>query len=348
MVDERVSLIDRSTIRAWRIANLLGWTALGVVAAVYFRFAGEAAATLLFRSQGMGISGNLPLGFGAAIAVPSSVVAGVAAGTLVGGRAYRWPVILSGTAGTIAALVWWLMYTGAFSVHGAVGLGTALVMVPVAALAGRRAWWIKRSWQGDAGGSTGTIGALALARTDGARMPTRRKLAITALVAAILVVVPVVLVSSRHEPLPLGPLQRLFIAGRPGAISEPGHAVTIGVISFSHGQLPSPLVFESIRPYAEPPELAFRGFFVVRTDLSGPVGVVDGVAPGPRFTPLAGYTVRGDLASVQIAVAVEATRQGAFAFPEFVLRYRIGSDQFEAVSQSGMWICTKPGLGPYC
>jgi hypothetical protein len=158
---EELSPFDRGTIRTWRILNILGWTALGVLAAVFFRAAGEAAATVLFRSPGLGPFRHFSLGLDAAVAIPSSVVAGLAAGMLIGGRAYRWPVVLSGTAASLAALAWWFLYTGAFSVHGAAGLGTAAVMVPVACFAGRRGWRNKRLWPSGSRGSTETIRALA-------------------------------------------------------------------------------------------------------------------------------------------------------------------------------------------
>jgi hypothetical protein len=140
MADEAVTLLDRGTIRTWRVVNVVGWTSLGFVAALFFRYAGEAAAMLLFRSQGVHAFDYLPIRMGAVVAVPSSVVAGAAAGTLIGGRAYRWPIALSALATTLAAVAWWLLWSSPPSgTRALVGLGTALVMVPIAVLSARRA-----------------------------------------------------------------------------------------------------------------------------------------------------------------------------------------------------------------
>jgi hypothetical protein len=134
MVSDRVETFDRATLRTWRALNLIGWTVLGVVVALFFRFAGEAAAAVLFRWQGMGLYGDLPSGFEAAVAIPSSLVAGFAAGTLIGGRVYRRPVMLSAVAAAIAAGIWWFMWR-----LDVVVLLTAALMIPAAILASRRA-----------------------------------------------------------------------------------------------------------------------------------------------------------------------------------------------------------------
>jgi len=179
------------------------------------------------------------------------------------------------------------------------------------------------------------------------RVRSRRTVGLLAIVLVTAAIAVVGLVRSRTSAGPLAP--RSGNTALEGAVRAPGHAISIGVISFDAYDARTPVVLESVRPVSSPVGLRLLGFSVIRTDEHGGVGTVDGFPPrGFVVHPVAGYSFTGDMRTVQVIVGLEATRAGAFVIPGFALRYRIGTSEYEATYPFGAAICTRAGLASFC
>lgn len=83
MNDVELGVLDRSTLRLWRMANLVGWGIAGAAAAM--------ATSMLTLMAGLrvlpvrGIAGSI------LVAVTVTCVAALVDGLIVGAHVYRWP-----------------------------------------------------------------------------------------------------------------------------------------------------------------------------------------------------------------------------------------------------------------
>jgi hypothetical protein len=124
--------------------SLVGWSLLGVLTALCLRYAGQAVAALTHPGT-TPLAARLALQTGLThwaeglVGASSSVVAGAALGTIIGSRTDRWEVPTSGIAAAVAAILWWLGFSGAAGIWGLLGLGTALLMIPAALVAAQHA-----------------------------------------------------------------------------------------------------------------------------------------------------------------------------------------------------------------
>lgn len=94
MTDE-LSRLDRSTLRLWQGANLVGWSLLALLVALVVHL-GVAG---LFRGTALDIMGHPPLQLLAALGL--ALVVGLAVGGIVGARVWRRQ---ARTAGAVSAL----------------------------------------------------------------------------------------------------------------------------------------------------------------------------------------------------------------------------------------------------
>ena len=89
MNERDLSMLDRNTLRAWRIGNLLIWGLVGMVAAGLI----ATLASRLFVGLASSIH-SVHLPFAAAV-LPALALAGVVDGLIVGSKVYRSPVLVS-------------------------------------------------------------------------------------------------------------------------------------------------------------------------------------------------------------------------------------------------------------
>ncbi len=108
-MDEGLNVADRTTLRLWRIANVVGWSLFAIASALFLRRGFEAGASLIRHSllyvgdwTGYGQYALLVL-------VPSSVLCGCWIGSVIGGRVYRRPAQLAGAAATLFGVATWLV-----------------------------------------------------------------------------------------------------------------------------------------------------------------------------------------------------------------------------------------------
>jgi hypothetical protein len=125
--------------------------------------------------------------------------------------------------------------------------------------------------------------------------------------------------------------------------------MSMGVIYLTEQKLSDPAVLESVRPMSSPAGLRVLGYYVIRTDISGGIGALDGFpVTGYETSRVPGYRFAGAPQSVAIVVGIEAERTGAFCIPGFILRYRVGSTRYEAAFRNGVSISTSRDLTPSC
>jgi hypothetical protein len=170
------------------------------------------------------------------------------------------------------------------------------------------------------------------------------------ILAGLVLTITVVVAVQRAHPTggPLAPMtgNRALT----GAIRAPGVAVSVGIIYFDRYDARTPVVLESVRPAAPVDGLRVLGFSVIRPEENGTgIGSVDGYPPeGFVVHRLEGFAFTGDARQIEVIVGVESTRPGAFEITDFVLRYRIGSSEYEATYPFGAAICTARGLASFC
>jgi hypothetical protein len=137
---DELALFDRTTLRLWRVANLAGWPILAFLVGLLLRVAGDATAGLV--SHGIRPSLSV-LWYVVLVAVPSSVVAGMAIGGLIGTHVYRWPRALSLLVSLVlVGTVAWAGGLGTTARSLATIVPTA-ALIPVSVVAARRAWLLR-------------------------------------------------------------------------------------------------------------------------------------------------------------------------------------------------------------
>lgn len=83
MRDGELDALDRSTLRLWRLSNLVGWGTLGAVAAT--------AASILTFSLWVGALPLKGMAGSIVLVAVATVVAALVDGLIVGTHVYRWP-----------------------------------------------------------------------------------------------------------------------------------------------------------------------------------------------------------------------------------------------------------------
>ena len=116
-MDERLNVADRTTLRLWRITNVVGWSLFSIASALFLRRGFEAGASLIRHSlldvydwTGYGQYALLVL-------VPSSVLCGCWIGSVIGGRVYWRPGLVAGVAATMFAAATWLVMFSVMTPH---------------------------------------------------------------------------------------------------------------------------------------------------------------------------------------------------------------------------------------
>lgn len=99
---------DRATLRLWRIVNVIGWSVLSLVLALFLRRGFEAAADLFHRHSLLDVADWLAFWeYALFVVVPSSVVCGLLIGSVIGTRVVWRPALVSGAVATIYAVGTW-------------------------------------------------------------------------------------------------------------------------------------------------------------------------------------------------------------------------------------------------
>lgn len=116
-MDERLNVADRTTLRLWRITNVVGWSLFSIASALFLRRGFEAGASLIRHSlldvydwTGYGQYALLVL-------LPSSVLCSCWVGSVIGGRVYRRPALVAGVAATVFAAATWLVMFSVVTPH---------------------------------------------------------------------------------------------------------------------------------------------------------------------------------------------------------------------------------------
>jgi hypothetical protein len=104
-VENQLERVDRTTLRAWRGANVLGWSALAVVAAVIVnQTLIQLWGRVVFSLGGLNIRPDLPIGqagfpYTRFVAKAATfVLVGVVIGAIVGARVWKHQVTIAGVA----------------------------------------------------------------------------------------------------------------------------------------------------------------------------------------------------------------------------------------------------------
>jgi len=133
---------DRATLRLWRIVNVVGWSVLSLLLALFLRRGFEAAADLFHRHSLLDVADWLAYWeYALFVVVPSSVVCGLLIGSIVGTRVVWRPAWISSAVAAIYAVGTWTIMRSVPTPHaalinlvdGALVLLTVLVAVVVAA-----------------------------------------------------------------------------------------------------------------------------------------------------------------------------------------------------------------------
>jgi hypothetical protein len=97
-----LDLLDRATLRIWRIANLLGWGVAGMLVAAVTGIVGGRAAQGVLRLVDHSAFEEVAL-----VACVTAIAAGVATavGSVVGAHVYRWPGWVAASAVVIPGLL---------------------------------------------------------------------------------------------------------------------------------------------------------------------------------------------------------------------------------------------------
>jgi hypothetical protein len=122
--------LDRTTLRLWRIANLVGWAAGGAIA--------FALPWVLGRQLGGRVSAVIlvPLGIIALVLVP------YLAGGVIGDHIYRWPGL--GAAGAVGAVnLWWLALSPDPSEEGWGFAAVAFISLLISVTTARYRWRLR-------------------------------------------------------------------------------------------------------------------------------------------------------------------------------------------------------------
>jgi hypothetical protein len=129
-----LSALDRTTLRVWRLLNLVCWGALGAAADLLLL----ATIALTYARLGPEI---LPAPVGFASVGAALIVAGAGAGTVVGANVYRFPGLVAGVATSLVAiLVTSLVIPWPWLGGVAVMLAVLSVDVIAAVFVARRRW----------------------------------------------------------------------------------------------------------------------------------------------------------------------------------------------------------------
>lgn len=133
MANSDLSALDRSTLRAWRVLNLVGWAVAGLAANVLLL----ASLGLISARATMALS--VPFGYVAGAA--ALAVAGAVAGTVVGAHVYRSPGAVAGIATSVLGMFFALVFIP-WPYLGGIALLAAIFSIDVVAaiVAARRRW----------------------------------------------------------------------------------------------------------------------------------------------------------------------------------------------------------------
>jgi hypothetical protein len=126
-----LSALDRSTLRTWRVLNLVGWGAAGIVANVLL---------LVGLTYFVDRFGELPTPYSWILGETLLGLAGAGAGTVVAANVYRSPGFVAGFG---AALIW--LFSVVYFTGGDIGIMALLLLVffpdiACAAFVARRRW----------------------------------------------------------------------------------------------------------------------------------------------------------------------------------------------------------------
>ncbi len=141
---KELSLVDRGTFRAWRIANIAGWGFLALVGAGFLRLSAEVGAGLVSRSLSDVYQRGQYVSYSLTVGLASTALIGLAVGSIVGGRAYRWPGIVAGCVSVL-----YLALTYVIEIEAAIPdrvdrwivIGPMVLVVPLASWIARAVWF---------------------------------------------------------------------------------------------------------------------------------------------------------------------------------------------------------------
>lgn len=126
-----LSNLDRNTLRAWRVMNLVGWGAFAAVA-------GLLSMWIVWLAM-VGLLGGSSLAM--LIAAPVMlVVSGGVLGTIVGSHVYRSPVAVAIVAGIALPIAYPLIAFGAHIQEVGVAVGFGLAEALIGAAVARSQW----------------------------------------------------------------------------------------------------------------------------------------------------------------------------------------------------------------
>lgn len=133
---------DRATLRAWRVANVVGWSMVAILGSIVLRTAAESAAGL----WGIGFGEVATVADGweylLIVAIPSAVLVGAFVGYIAGTRLVAYPAVTAAVLTLLyassAAWLFWGSFRYASVMEFLVGLMiSGYLSVPVAFLIAR-------------------------------------------------------------------------------------------------------------------------------------------------------------------------------------------------------------------
>lgn len=106
MTVDELDLVDRATLRAWRLSNVVGWGFAGaVVASLTSIVVLRVLIALAPFGRALGVGSVGILGTILVIAAAAVLVA-LATGWTVGAHVYRWPGLVAAAAMTVPGSLW--------------------------------------------------------------------------------------------------------------------------------------------------------------------------------------------------------------------------------------------------
>jgi hypothetical protein len=138
---------DRATLRAWRIANVVGWSMVAVAGSIVLRFGAESAGRLWGIGFGEVATAADGWKYLLIVAIPSAVLVGAFVGYIAGTRLFSYPAVTAAVLTLLyassAAWLFWGSFRYANVMEFLVGLMiSGYLSVPVAVLIARapRTW----------------------------------------------------------------------------------------------------------------------------------------------------------------------------------------------------------------
>ena len=119
-MDGGLNTADRTTLRIWQGANLIGWSLASVVLALFLRRGFESAADLVGRHSLLNVSDWLGYWeYALFVIIPSSVMCGVLIGSIVGARVFWRPSSVAGVGAAVYAIITWFVMRSVDTPHHA-------------------------------------------------------------------------------------------------------------------------------------------------------------------------------------------------------------------------------------